>query len=211
LVVPDPQHLEPPQRGERRVEVLFDVKIPLLYAGWHTPPTGHPDGEALDIASEILSGGRTGRLYRSLVYEEEKALYAYGGYMEYTDAGLFYAVAGARPGTTLSQVEALFMAEIERVAEEGVTEAEVAKAKRQMEVSLVNGLSTNHALASRVGREIVAFGRVRPLVERIEAIRAVTPEDVQRVVLTYLQPDARSVVHVVAPPPAAVADEESSQ
>jgi predicted Zn-dependent peptidase len=200
-----------PQRGERRTEVLFDVKIPLLYAAWHAPPTGHPDGEALDIASEILSGGRTGRLYRSLVYGEEKALYAYGGYMEYTDAGLFYAVAGARPGVALSEVESLFMAEVDRVAEEGVTEAEVAKAKRQMEVSLVNGLSTNHALASRIGREVVAFGRVRPLAERIEAIRAVTPEDVQRVVRTYLQTDVRSVVHVVPPPIDAAAGEEASR
>ena len=65
----------------------------------------------------------------------------------------------------------------------------------------MNGLATNHALASRIGREIVAFGRVRPLEERIAAIRAVRPADVQRVVRTYLQPDARSVVHVVAAPP----------
>lgn len=189
-----------PQRGERRATVLYDVQIPLLYAAWHAPPSGHPDGEALDIASQILSGGRTGRLYRSLVYEDEKALYAYGGYMELADAGLFYAVAGARPGVPLAEVEDLFMAEIDRVADEGVSPAEVAQAKRQLEVSVVNRLSTNHALASRIGREIVAFGRVRPLGERLEAIRSVTPEDVQRVVRTYLQPQGRSVVHVVSPP-----------
>ena len=187
-----------PQRGERRAEILFDVKIPLLYAGWHTPATGHPDGEALDVASQILSGGRSSRLYRSLVYEKEMALYAYGGYMELSDAGMFYAIAGARPGESLDEVEALFMAEIERVATDGVSEEEVARAKRQMEVGLVRGLATNHALASRIGREIVAFGRVRPLEERIDAIRSVTPEDVQRVVRTYLQPESRSVIHVIA-------------
>ncbi|MFK7896500.1 MAG: M16 family metallopeptidase [Myxococcota bacterium] len=189
------------QSGERRSEVLFPVQVPLLYAGWHTPPSGHPDGEALDLASEILSGGRSSRLYRKLVYSDEKALYAYGGYMEFADAGMFYAVAGARPGTPLEQVESLFMNEIDRVAEQGVDEAELARAKRQMEVGLVNRLSTNHALASRVGREIVNFGRVRPLAERIEAIRAVTVEDVQRVVKTYLRRDKRSVVHVISPPP----------
>lgn len=190
-----------PQRGERRADILFDVKIPLLYAGWHTPPTGHADGEALDLASQILSGGRSSRLYRSLVYEEEKALYAYGGYMEFTDAGMFYAVAGARPGVPLEEVESLFMAEIEEIATDGVSQEEVDRAKRQMEVGLVNRLSTNHALASRIGREIVAFGRVRPLEERIDAIRAVTTDDVQRVVRTYLQPESRSVVHVIAARP----------
>jgi zinc protease len=188
------------QRGERRADVLYDVQIPLLYAGWHAPPTGHPDGEALDVASQILSGGRSSRLYRALVHDGDKALYAYGGYMEWSRAGMFYAVAGAKPGVPLDEVEAGFMAEIDRVAKDGVTDEEVARAKRQMEVSLVNGLATNHALANRIGREILAFGRVRPLSERIKAIRAVTPADVQRVVQTYLRPESRTVVHVIAPP-----------
>jgi predicted Zn-dependent peptidase len=187
------------QRGERRADVLVDVQIPLLYAGWHAPPTGHPDGEALDLASQILSGGRSSRLYRSLVYEKEKALYAYGGYMEYAEAGMFYAIAGARPGTTLDEVESLFMAEIRRLAEEGVTAEEVARAKRQMEVDLVTGMSTNHALASRIGREIVSFNHVRPLDERITAIRDVTADDIQRVVQFYLRDESRSIVHVISP------------
>lgn len=189
------------QSGERRADVFFDVKIPLLFAGWHTPPTGHADGEALDVASQILSGGRSSRLYRSLVYEEEKALYAYGGYMEFKDAGMFYAIAGARPGVPLEEVESLFMAEIAGVSTDGVSQEEVDRAKRQMEVGLVSGLSTNHALASRIGREIVAFGRVRPLQERIDAIRAVTVDDVQRVVRTYLQPESRSIINVIAATP----------
>ena len=95
---------------------------------------------------------------------------------------------------------AAFMAEIASVAEDGVTEEEVARAKRQMEVSLINRFATNHSMASRLGREIVAFGRVRPLTARIEAIRAVTPEDVKRVVATYLTDAGRNVVRVLAPP-----------
>ncbi|MEZ4278802.1 MAG: pitrilysin family protein [Myxococcota bacterium] len=189
-----------PQRGERRAEIFFDLNTPILMAGWQAPATGHPDGEALDVASMILSEGRTSRLYRSLVYEQEKALYAVGGYMELNRAGLFYAQAAARPGVSLDEVEALFMAEIDAVATAGVSDEEVARARQQMEVGLVNGLGTNHALAARIGREMVAYGRVRPLDERIRAIRAVTAADVQRVVRTYLKPEARTVVHVVAPP-----------
>jgi predicted Zn-dependent peptidase len=197
-----------PQRGERRTTVFFDAKIPLLYAGWHAPPSGHPDGEALDITSEILSGGRSSRLYRSLVYDQEKALYAHGGFFEMRDAGMFYAVAGARPGTSVEELEAAFMAEIDKIAEEGVTESELAKAKRQMEVGLVNGFETNHSQASRIGFEIVFFGRVRSLDERLAAIRNVSLDDVQRVVRTYLEPESRSVIHVVSPPPEEAAGEE---
>jgi predicted Zn-dependent peptidase len=188
------------QRGERRSTVYFEANIPLLYAGWHAPPTGHPDGEALDVTSEILSGGRSSRLYRSLVYTEEKALYAHGGFMEMRDAGMFYAIAGARPGATLEEVEALFMAEVDRIGREGVSEAELAKAKRKMEVRLVNGFTTNHQQASRIGYEIVAFGRVRSIDERLQAIKSVTTEDVKRVVQTYLKAETRSVVYVMSPP-----------
>ena len=198
------------QRGERRADVLFELNTPILMAGWHAPPTGHADGEALDVASMILSEGRTSRLYRSLVYEKEKALYAVGGYMELQRAGLFYAQAAARPGVSLDEVEQLFMAEIDAVAAQGVSEEEVARARQQMEVALVDGLGTNHALAARIGREMVAYGRVRPLAERIRAIRAVTAADVQRVVQLYLRPEARTVVHVIAPPVAPAVAEVSN-
>jgi zinc protease len=92
------------------------------------------------------------------------------------------------------------MEEIERVKREGVDERELDKAKRQLEVGLVNSLATSHALASRIGRELTTFGRVRPLGERLAAIQAVDAADVQRVARTYLLPEKRSVVHVVPPP-----------
>ena len=66
---------------------------------------------------------------------------------------------------------------------------------------LVNGLATSHALAERIGSDFTAFGRIRPLDERLERIRAVTAADVQRVARTYLVDDKRSVVHLVAPEP----------
>ena len=79
----------------------------------------------------------------------------------------------------------------------GVDEAEVAKATRQLEVALVGSLATNHALANRIGIEITAFGKVRPLASRLEEIRRVTPADVQRVLRTYVKDDQRSVVRMI--------------
>jgi zinc protease len=134
------------------------------------------------------------------VHEAEIALSASGGYWEMNDTGAFVAIAGVRPGESIAEVERLFFAEIERVRREPVGVAELEKAKRQLEVSLVNGLATSHALAARVGRDITTFGRIRPLDERLERIRAVTVEDVQRVARTYLVTEQRSVVHVVPPP-----------
>jgi zinc protease len=189
--------LEPEQRGERRGIIEFDVQAPLVYAAWHAPASGDEQGAALDVAGQILSGGRSSRLYRSLVYESQKASHANAYYMEYMQAGLFFASAGVRPGESIDDVEALLFSEIERVVNDGVDEAEVAKAKRQLEVSLLSGLGTNHSLANRVGLEISYFGKVRPLADRIAEIQRVTAEDVVRALGSVIRTDRRSVVRVI--------------
>jgi zinc protease len=191
---------EPEQRGERRAVVHLDVRSPLFAAAWHAPKTGSPDGEPLDVLSMILSDGRSSRLYRSLVHAAEIALSASGSYWEYNDAGAFVAMASVRPGAKIAEVERRFFAEVERLRREPVREAELEKAKRQLEVSLVNGLATSHALAGRLGQDFTTFGRIRPLDERLARIRAVTAADVQRVAQTYLIDDHRNVVQVVPPP-----------
>jgi zinc protease len=190
---------EPVQTGERRATVHFDLRSPVLAAAWHAPPTGSDDGEALDVLSQILSAGRSSRLYRKLVYDEQQALSAEGAYWELNDAGVFYAFSTVRPDASIERVEHLFMAEIERLKREPVGADELRKAKTQLEVALVNGLATSHSLASRIGREVSTFGRVRPLSERLAAIDAVSAADVRRVAQTYLQDEKRTVVHVIAP------------
>ncbi len=206
-VIPRNPTREPPQRGERRATVYFDVRSPILAATWHAPKSGHPDGEALDVASLVLSGGRSSRLYRGLVYDAQQALAAEGSYWELADAGIFYAYAMVRPDGDIDRVEDLFFREIERLRDEPVPADELAKAKRQIEVDLLRGTDTAHAIGSRIARDFVTFGRIRPIEERLAAYRAVTSADVQRVAQTYLRPEVRNVLHLVAPPPGVVLDE----
>lgn len=199
--IPRSPTIEPEQRGERRSTVLFDVRAPLVMTAWHAPPTGHEDGPALDALSVILSSGRSSRLYRRLVNDEQVALSAGGGYWEMEQAGIFYGSLTVRPDAALERAEALFFEEIERVRSEPVSAAELDKARRTLEVSLVGGLRTAHQLGRRVAQDWVSFGRIRPLEERLGAIRAVSVEDVQRVAQTYLAPEQRTVIQVIAPPP----------
>jgi zinc protease len=191
---------EPKQLGGRRATVYFEVAGPIVAMAWHAPATGHADAEALDVASEILSSGRTSRLYRALVYDEPIALGAAGGYWELARAGLFFAWAQVRPDAKADTAEARLAREIERLRNEPVTEAELAKAKRALEVGLIAGQGSSNALASRIAEEWVAFGRIRPLDERLAAIRAVGAADVRRVAQAWLVPEGRSVVQVLPPP-----------
>jgi zinc protease len=92
------------------------------------------------------------------------------------------------------------MAEIARLRDEPVGEAELAKVKRQIEVDLLSGMETANEMAARIAREYVNFGRIRSIDERLAAYAKVTAADVQRVAQTYFRDDKRTVVHVIAPP-----------
>ena len=198
--IPRHRTREPRQRGVRRARVHFDVRAPILVAAWHTTPAGHPDSDALDVASEILSGGRSSRVYRRLVHDEQIALSAHSGNSELAEAGTFGVYASVRPGESVDRVEALFLEEIARLRDEPVTAVELDKAKRQLEVAMVHGLTTNAAIAARIGYDVTILGAIRPLEDRLAAIHAVDAADVQRVAQTYLFDAGRSVVHVVPPP-----------
>ncbi|HVH04810.1 MAG TPA: pitrilysin family protein [Myxococcota bacterium] len=201
--------VEPPQDGERRAIVHVPVRAPLVGVAWHAPKSGSPDGPALDVLSEILSAGRTSRLQRKLVYEAQEALNAYGGYWELEHEGLFYAGVGVRPGKDPARSEELLFAEIERLRRTPPTAAELEKAKRVFEVDMLAGLGTANALAGRNAEELLTFGRIRTIRERLDAVRAVTAAEVQRVAELYLKPEQRSVVHVLpAPGPAPAEDAE---
>jgi len=191
---------EPPQLGERRATVHFEVAGPVVAMAWHAPAIGHADADALDVASEILSSGRTSRLYRALVYDEPIALSAAGGYWELARSGLFFAYAQVRPDASAESAEAALSKQIERLRDEPVSEAELAKAKRALEVGLIAGQGSSHALASRIAEDYISFGRIRPLEEQLASIRAVTAADVQRVARTWLEPSGRSVVQLLPPP-----------
>ncbi len=198
-VIPRNPTREPEQRGERREVLHFDAKAPILAAAWHAPGVGHPDASALDAASEILSGGRSSRLYRRLVYADQQALGVQTGYDEMQQAGLFEAFVSVRPDAKIQRAEGLLLQEIARLRDGPPSPPELEKAKRGLEVSLLGGLGTSHALAFHVASDFVTLGRIRPLAERLEAIRKVSAEDVQRVARAYLRDDGRSIVYLVPP------------
>jgi predicted Zn-dependent peptidase len=202
---------EPLQDGGRSAVVHFDVRSPTLAYAWRAPGSGHADGEALDVLSQILSGGRSSRLYRRLIYSEQIALSAHGGFWEWADEGVFFAYASVRPGEPVDRAETLLLEEIARLRDSLVEASELEKAKRQIEVSMVKQLSTNRAVADRVGYDVTLLGGIRPLVDRLAAIRSVNAEDIQRVAREYLRSERRNVVHVIPKPDVAQVTAETSR
>lgn len=191
--VPKIGAVEPKQLGERRIIVKKQAELPAVFAGYHTPDIKHPDSYALEVLQGILSSGKSSRLYKSLVYEQQLALYAGGDYDNIAnDPNLFYVYAGVMPGKTTEEVEKALYAEIEKLKTSPVTDEELLKAKNQIEASFIMGQDSIFYQAMLLGQfDTVANWKV--LEKYVENIRAVTKEDVQRAAKEYFSADNRTV------------------
>ncbi len=185
--------VEPKQRGERRVIVKKQAELPAVFAGYHTPDLKSQDSYALEVLQGVLSSGKSSRLYRSLVYEKQLALYAGGDYDNIAnDPNLFYVYAGVMPGKTTEEVEKAIYEEMDKLKAAPVADEELKKAKNQIEAGFIMGEDSVFYQAMLLGEyETVAS---RKLLETyVDNIRAVTKEDVQRVAREYFSEDNRTV------------------
>jgi zinc protease len=188
-----PRSVEPEQRGERRVYLRREAELPYLLAAYHTPTLEHEDSYALNVLSTVLSGGKSGRLYRSLVYEKKLAQGASSGYHDISRApSLFYLETTAAPGRDMNDLEKALFSEVERIKEEPPSEFEMEKAKNQIEASYMMSLDSISFQAQLLGR-LESMGNWRLIETYIENIREVTAEDVQEAAKKYLHEDNRTV------------------
>ncbi len=189
----------PPLLGEERREVVFDkVPLPRVYVGFRAPVFGDDRLDALDIAAQILAGGKGSRLHRRLVRDERTAqdvalvpLGFVGG------ASIVAGWATVRPGVAVERVEAALHEELERLGREPITEDELARARALIETEELGGLSRVEERADRLSMYATLFDDPdlinqmlpRYLAVDAERIRAVSAEVFRpdnRVVLTYL-------------------------
>jgi zinc protease len=193
--------IEPPQIGERRVIVKREAQLPAIFMGFHAPNYKNPDTYPLSVLASILSSGKSSRLYKTLVYQQQLALDAGGQYEDLTtDNALFYFYGTPRPGITLEAVEAALNAEIKRLQSEKVADAELTKVKNQIEASFVFGADSNFARAMQIGRAETVGAGYDYLIAYLSNIRSVTADDIQRVAQKYLIEDQKTVGILIPKP-----------
>jgi predicted Zn-dependent peptidase len=173
---------EPPQNAERTV-VLHEASQPFYVEGYHKPDARDPDDAVYDVIQDLMSAGRTSRLYRALVRDKELAASS-GGFngfpgQKYPSLFVFYAVP--TPGHTPAEVRAAVQEEIKRLKTEAVREDELKMVKTRAKAALLRKLDNNQDLALEMGTAESLFGDWRELFRRVEKIDKVTAEDVRRV------------------------------
>ncbi|OLC06687.1 MAG: hypothetical protein AUH42_05145 [Gemmatimonadetes bacterium 13_1_40CM_70_11] len=191
---------EPPQRGERRINVEYDAN-PQVLLGYHVPSARHPDAPALAVLSQILTGGRTSRLYRRLVIQDRVATtiasFPLPGSLyprEFTFQGVPIA-----PHTT-QEIETAVYDELDRLQREPPTADELQRVRNQIEASSIQRLQSNFGLAFQLSNSEALWYDWRQTFRDQAAQAQVTAADVQRVAKTYFAPTNRMVATLVRPP-----------
>jgi predicted Zn-dependent peptidase len=193
---PEPEPLrtkEPPQRALRQV-VLHDKSQPLYIEGYHRPNFHDPDDAVFDVLSDLLSKGRTSRLYRSLVRDKQVALGASGGsYPGNKYPNLFYFFAVPSQGHTAEEMATSIHEEIEKLKMQDVSDEELQSIKTRAKADLIRGLGDNQGLASQLGEYQATYGDWRELFRQIERIDKVSKADIKRVANKTFTEDNRTV------------------
>jgi predicted Zn-dependent peptidase len=212
--------LPPTLGGEVRESVTDRVPLPRVYFGFRAPVFGDRRLDALDIAAQILAGGKGSRMHRRLVRDErlaqDVALFALGFV---GGASMAAGWATVRPGVTVARVEAAFEEEAERLGREPVSADELARAMALVETDELGALQRVEERADRLAMYATLFDDPDLINRQLARYQAVTAEAIRevaaqvfrrdnRVVLTYVREEAPADANVLPEP--ALQDEEAA-
>ncbi len=187
---PDPPRVtlaEPEQTDLKRWTIKPENgPVPIAGIAFRAVPDGHPDAVALALLMSILGGGESSRVYIDLVRRKDIAVAGMGLFAGLEQAGFAALVGITMPfGDTGGVLDALWE-QVELVKAEGVSEEELAKARKQALAADVAELQTVASKASALGQAATLFGDAQEANERIRRMETVTAADLQRVAQVYL-------------------------
>ncbi|HLY59434.1 MAG TPA: pitrilysin family protein [Terriglobia bacterium] len=205
---PKPEPLvtvEPAQNSEREV-VLREAAQPIYIEGYHKPSASDVKNEPIfDALQDLMSNGRTSRLYRSLVRDKKIAAFA-GGFNDfpgakYPDLFVFFAVP--TPGHTPQELRDAIRAEIARLQKEDITDEELSTMRTRIKADLLRQLGDNSGLAINLATNQALFGDWRDLFREVDRMGQVSKADIRRVANEVFVASNRDVGMIETAPDAA--------
>lgn len=201
--IPRINHPEPPQTAERIVKKSYsNTPLPAIVIGYKIPARYTPDTYPLDLASDILSGGESSRLYQTLVYKDQIAVQAAGSANFSEDPNLYWAYAIMNPGHSPEDGQKALVTVLDGLKTQPVEARELDKAKNQEIAGFILGRDTDEEKAVALAAATV-IGKDPGLVNtELSRYLSSTPDDIQRVAKDYfdLQHATLMIVTISASP-----------
>jgi len=193
-----PVSAEPEQMGERRIQVVFDAE-PAFIMGYHKPTVPEFDDYVFDVIDGLLSGGRTSRLYKTLVLEKKNALsvMTHNGMPGTRFPNLFIIKVLPAENVSCEKIEKDVCRELASLKHKAVPGEELRKIKKQLKTDFIRQLQSNAELAGILSYYQTVCGDWRYLEKHLAVIDTITAEDVQRVARTYLIDKNKTVACLV--------------
>lgn len=185
--------VEPEQSGERRLFVKREVPSPYIMIAYHVPQTGSDEYYAIELLNSILSQGASSRLYQSIVEQKQLAIEVGTYYPDAFDPSLFYFYGICNDGVKASHLEKAILQEVDKIINEGVSEAELQKVKNQKLMQFYRTTETINGMSNTIGTYELFFGDYKKLFTAPDDYKKVTVSDIQKVATKYFTKQNRTV------------------
>lgn len=194
IPVVQPTVIEPPLGGEKTATIYDNIQLPAVMMGYRMPPQTSADAYALQMASTVLSGGPSSRMYKRLVDEDQSAFSVFAFPYSLEQGGAFMTFSLANSGKTIDDMVPALEEEIAKLQNELISEREFQKIQNQMESRFVQSNSTMAGIAESLADYHTYYGDANLINTELERYRRVTREDIQRVAKKYLVKNNRVVL-----------------
>lgn len=186
---------EPIKNKEVRDTIYDNIQLPGVMMGYHTPAQGTPDSYAVSMLAQILSQGKSSRLQKSIVDEQQKAIFVGAFPFPTEDPGMALMFGITNMGVGIDELENAINLEVEKVQKELISEEEFQKLKNQIESDMVTANSKVEGIAENLANYFVYYGDANLINTEVERFLKVTREDIKRVANEYFRKDNRVVLH----------------
>lgn len=193
--IPRPNIQEPPQTEEKRVTFYDNIQLPAVIIAYHSPKMGDKDFYAMQLLSQLLSTGKSSRFHKSIVDEQEKALFVGAFAIPNEDPGLTLMFGITNMGVTPDELENAMIEEVNKVVQNLISEEEYQKVMNQTENNFIKQNMQLAGVVENLATYHVFLKNTDLINTELSRYTSLTREDLQRVAQKYFQKNNRIVVH----------------
>jgi zinc protease len=192
---------EPKQRGPRRTEIKKEGFATYIALAYRVPKASSEYSPAVSLLADILGGGKTSKLYKSIVYNKQLASSISAFYYGLKDEGLLIIFATLQQGKDINELEKAINEEIENLRKNKVSEEELIRAKNSQLANLIYSRESVVRLGFQLGDALINTENPNYINEYPKLIQKVSKQDIEKIINEYINDDNKTTVIVHPIPP----------